>query len=91
MSPLVCSPCIALAGASTERLESLLGAENPVVRAMPNTPCIVGEGMTVICRGTHATADHLARAVEEAARIAANLGPPAAKAPEPPAPHRTGH
>lgn len=188
-----------LAGASTERLESLLGADNPVVRAMPNTPAIVGEGMTVICRGTHATADHLARArhifeavgkclpvdevhfnaitalsgsgpayqylimealadagvrvglprhlaltlvsqtvlgaakmvlatgrhpaalrddvttpagctiggllmledgrirsvlaraVEEAARIAAGLGPPAAKAPEPPAPHRAGH
>jgi pyrroline-5-carboxylate reductase len=33
----------------------------------------------------------LARAVEEAARIAANLGPPAAKPPEPPAPHRAGH
>jgi pyrroline-5-carboxylate reductase len=188
-----------LAGASTERLESLLGADNPVVRAMPNTPAIVGEGMTVICRGTRATADHLARArhifeavgkclpvdevhfnavtalsgsgpayqylimealadagvrvglprhlaltlvsqtalgaarmvqatgrhpaalrddvttpagctiggllmledgrirsvlaraVEEAARIAANLGPPAAKPPEPPAPHRAGH
>jgi pyrroline-5-carboxylate reductase len=50
-----------LAGASTERLESLLGTENPVVRAMPNTPCIVGEGMTVICRGKNASADDLAR------------------------------
>jgi pyrroline-5-carboxylate reductase len=29
---------------------------------MPNTPCIVGEGMTVICRGTYATPVHLARA-----------------------------
>ena len=27
-----------LAGVSTDRLESLLGTENPVVRAMPNTP-----------------------------------------------------
>ena len=36
--------------------------DNPWVRAMPNTPCIVGEGMTVICRGAHATPDHLARA-----------------------------
>jgi pyrroline-5-carboxylate reductase len=51
-----------LAGVSTERLEGLLGTENPVVRAMPNTPCVVGEGMTVVCRGKHATTVHLERA-----------------------------
>jgi hypothetical protein len=27
---------------------------------MPNTPCIVREGMTAICPGSHATEDHLA-------------------------------
>ena len=51
-----------LAGVGTDRLESLLGTENPVVRAMPNTPCVVGEGMTVVCRGKHATAAHLEKA-----------------------------
>ena len=51
-----------MAGMSTAHLESLLGTENPWVRAMPNTPCIVREGMSVICAGKHATADHLARA-----------------------------
>jgi len=51
-----------LAGVSTARLESLLGTPNPVVRAMPNTPCIVGEGMTVVCGGKHANAGDLARA-----------------------------
>jgi pyrroline-5-carboxylate reductase len=51
-----------LAGVSTEKLESLLGASNPVVRAMPNTPCVVGEGMTVVCGGTNATDLHLGRA-----------------------------
>jgi pyrroline-5-carboxylate reductase len=51
-----------LAGVSTEKLEGLLGTANPVVRAMPNTPCIVGEGMTVICPGTNAGAGHLERA-----------------------------
>src|SRR5262245_39898765 len=35
-----------LAGVATDRLEALLGTENPIVRAMPNTPCVVGEGMT---------------------------------------------
>jgi pyrroline-5-carboxylate reductase len=51
-----------LAGTTLAQLESLTGTDNPWVRAMPNTPCIVGEGMTVVCGGRHATADHLARA-----------------------------
>lgn len=48
-----------LAGTSTDRIESLLGTDNPVVRAMPNTACIVGEGMTVVCAGKHANRAHL--------------------------------
>lgn len=51
-----------LAGVATDRLESLLGSENPVVRAMPNTACVVGEGMTVICRGRYASGRDLERA-----------------------------
>jgi pyrroline-5-carboxylate reductase len=51
-----------LAGVSTDRLEALLGTENPVVRAMPNTPCVVGEGMTVVCRGRYAAKSDLERA-----------------------------
>jgi pyrroline-5-carboxylate reductase len=51
-----------LAGVSTDTIESLLGTENPVVRAMPNTPAVVGEGMTVICRGRYAAASDLDRA-----------------------------
>lgn len=51
-----------MAGASTAQLEALLGTANPWVRAMPNTPCIVREGMSVICGGRHAKAEHLARA-----------------------------
>lgn len=59
-----------LAGVSTERIEALLGTENPVVRAMPNTPCVVGEGMTVVCRGRNAAKSHL----ERAARIFQAVG-----------------
>ena len=51
-----------LAGVSTDRLEALLGTENPVVRAMPNTPAIVGEGMTVVCAGSSASKADLERA-----------------------------
>lgn len=53
--------CISiLAGVTTAQLESLHGRANPWVRAMPNTPCVVGAGMTVVAAGRHATAAHLA-------------------------------
>jgi len=42
------------AGVSTEELEGLAGEELAVVRAMPNTPCLVGEGMSVLSPGTNA-------------------------------------
>ena len=51
-----------LAGVSTDRIESLLGTDNPIVRAMPNTPAVVGEGMTVVCAGSSASKAHLDRA-----------------------------
>jgi pyrroline-5-carboxylate reductase len=40
-------------------IESLLGQEVPVVRAMPNTPCVIGYGMTGLCRGTYARSEHV--------------------------------
>ncbi len=40
-------------------IEKALGAEIPVIRAMPNTPCFVGCGMTAIARGAHATGKHV--------------------------------
>ena len=43
-----------MAGLTSAQLEDLLGTANPWIRAMPNTPCIVREGITVICAGTHA-------------------------------------
>ena len=51
-----------LAGVTTTALEAMLGTDNPVVRAMPNTPAVVGEGMTVVCCGRSANETHLARA-----------------------------
>ncbi len=49
-----------LAGVSTEKLQGLLTTGNPVIRAMPNTPCLVGHGVTVYCGGVHALPEHLA-------------------------------
>ena len=36
-------------GISTEWVEKRLGAETKVIRTMPNTPAMVGEGMTAVC------------------------------------------
>jgi pyrroline-5-carboxylate reductase len=51
-----------LAGVSSQRLESLLQLPNVWVRAMPNTPCVVRQGMTAICGGKGATPEQLALA-----------------------------
>jgi pyrroline-5-carboxylate reductase len=52
------------AGISSNFIETNLGGGRPwrVVRTMPNTPVLVGEGMVAIAAGGHATADDLATA-----------------------------
>jgi pyrroline-5-carboxylate reductase len=44
------------AGIPTARLERGLGSGTRVVRVMPNTPALLGAGMSVAVRGRHATA-----------------------------------
>jgi pyrroline-5-carboxylate reductase len=48
----------------THLIESHLGDGVPVVRAMPNTPVTVHEGMAGIAAGSHAAEEHLAIAEE---------------------------
>ena len=47
------------ASVPTAYIEQRVPQKVPVVRAMPNTCSIVGTGMTGICRGSHASAEHL--------------------------------
>ena len=47
------------ASVSTAYMEDVLQGPIPVVRAMPNTPCVVGAGMTGLCKGKHATQTQL--------------------------------
>jgi pyrroline-5-carboxylate reductase len=56
------------ASVPTTYIEQRVQGKVPVVRAMPNTPAAVGCGMTGICRGAHAGAEHLevARAMFDA-------------------------
>ncbi|MCS6885046.1 MAG: pyrroline-5-carboxylate reductase [Acidobacteriota bacterium] len=53
------------AGISTGFIENIVGSDTPVLRAMPNTPCFIGKGMTVVSKGANATDEHveIARAI----------------------------
>ena len=50
------------AGFPTARIESIVGARVPVVRAMPNVAAVVRLSATVLCAGRHAKARDLAEA-----------------------------
>ena len=47
------------AGTTLARFEEAFGAETPVVRAMPNTPAAIGQGITAIIGNAHVSEDHL--------------------------------
>ncbi|MGJ7905726.1 pyrroline-5-carboxylate reductase [Actinopolyspora sp. H202] len=47
------------AGLPTSMFERRFAAGTPVVRVMPNTPMLVGEAMSAVSGGTHATESHL--------------------------------
>jgi pyrroline-5-carboxylate reductase len=44
------------ASVPTSQIEKALGGDIAVIRAMPNTPCVLGVGMTALCKGKFADA-----------------------------------
>jgi pyrroline-5-carboxylate reductase len=58
------------ASVTTQFIESILTKPVPVLRTMPNTPCLIKKGMTAIAPGKHATTEHL----EQAKRIFDGIG-----------------
>ena len=52
------------AGKTTAFFESRLPAGSPVIRVMPNTPALVGEGVSALAAGRFASAEQLAQAAE---------------------------
>jgi pyrroline-5-carboxylate reductase len=58
---LVVSLC---AGLPTSLYEGRLAEGVPVVRVMPNTPMLVGEAMSAVSPGRHATAEHVTQVSE---------------------------
>ena len=50
------------ASVKTGAIEKAAGGKVSVVRAMPNTPAKLGEGITALCRGSFASAEQMALA-----------------------------
>jgi pyrroline-5-carboxylate reductase len=50
------------AGTNIAAFEAVFGAHTPIIRTMPNTPAMVGRGITGMCHNAHATAAHMALA-----------------------------
>src|SRR5215212_210013 len=55
----------------TSLIESRVAPGVPIVRAMPNAPAVVHEGIAGVCAGAHAGDEHLALAED----VLAHLGP----------------
>lgn len=49
-----------VAGKTISDIESIVGGDHAVIRVMPNTPTLIGKGMSAISPGTHANNDDLA-------------------------------
>lgn len=47
------------AGISIAQIEACLPKRIPVIRAIPNTPCLIGEGATALSAGQCATEEHI--------------------------------
>ena len=47
------------AGTTIAHYETVLGANTPIIRAMPNTPAAVARGITAMCGNARATPSHL--------------------------------
>jgi pyrroline-5-carboxylate reductase len=60
-----------LAAIPTAFIEARIAPGVPVVRAMPNTPSTVHEGIAGICTGAHADDEHLAQAEEVLSHLGA--------------------
>ncbi len=61
------------AGITTKRIEAALGANTRVVRVMPNTPALVGAGVSAVCAGSVATQGDVALAMRLLGAVGATV------------------
>jgi pyrroline-5-carboxylate reductase len=63
ISPVLTSDKLLISFAASVRtsaIEQAAGIEIPVIRAMPNTPSMLGAGISALCRGRYVTEAHMA-------------------------------
>ena len=53
-----------VAGRTLQWLQEMLGAEKKIIRTMPNTPALVGEGITAVCPNENVDAAELTTVLE---------------------------
>lgn len=61
------------AGISTNFIENILSSKIPVIRVMPNTPALVGEGMTAVCKGKYVSDEQLKYIVELFSKVGRSI------------------
>jgi pyrroline-5-carboxylate reductase len=61
------------AGISTNFIEKITNAKIPVIRVMPNTPALVGEGMTAVCKGKYTSNEQLKYALELFSKVGRSI------------------
>ena len=67
------TPCMVvsiMAGIDSNRISAAFGEKARIIRTMPNTPCIIGMGISAIARGHNATESDM----ESASRIMSAVG-----------------
>ena len=64
------------AGVTTQSIEESLGGKPSVIRVMPNLPALVGEGISVMCGGSHATESDFERVEAVLSAVGACLKAP---------------
>jgi pyrroline-5-carboxylate reductase len=52
------------AGVSLKKLKSMRGIDGPTIRVMPNTPCVVNEGISAMCASSECTDEQKEFALE---------------------------
>lgn len=65
-----------VAGVTTEKIQSCFKDSVPVVRVMPNTPCLLGEGACAVSAGTYAAEENVAKALAIFAAVGKVLAVP---------------
>jgi len=61
------------AGISTGFIEKIIESKIPVIRVMPNTPALVGEGMAAVCKGQYVSDEQIKFVLELFSKVGRSI------------------